>query len=130
MNRIWDGKNEEHRRIYERSARLILLLAMREEMPGAKVRFEHSIGQGLYMTVHGADLSAYKVRAIEKRMHEIAERDIPIVKSRWTREAAQKYFEEQGQMDTVRLLGYRPFAHFDVYTCDGMSEYFYGDSSM
>ena len=32
-----------------------------------------------------------------------------------------------GQEDTVRLLAYRPFDHFDVYTCDGLSEYFYGD---
>ena len=37
------------------------------------------------------------------------------------------YFAQQGQKDTVRLLAYRPFEHFDVYTCDGLSEYFYGD---
>ena len=78
-----DGRNEEHRRIYERSARLILLLALRDEMPGARVRFEHSIGQGLYMTVTGADLTATRVRALEKRMHEISRRNLPIVKTRW-----------------------------------------------
>ena len=127
MTRIWDGKNEEHRRIYERSARLILLLALREEMPGAKVRFEHSIGRGLYMTVSGGDLTASRVRALEARMHEIVKQDLPITKARWTREAAQAYFAKQGQDDTVRLLRYRPFAHFDVYTCDNLSEYFYGD---
>ena len=26
----------------------------------------------------------------------------------------------------MRLLTYRPFDYFDVYTCDGLSEYFYG----
>ena len=122
-----DGRNEEHRRIYERSARLILLLALRDEMPGARVRFEHSIGQGLYMTVTGADLTATRVRALEKRMHEISRRNLPIVKTRWSREEAQAYFAQQGQDDTVRLLRYRPFDYFDVYTCDGLSEYFYGD---
>lgn len=127
MKHVLDGRNEEHRRIYERSARLIVLLALREEMPGAKVRFEHSIGRGLYMTVEGASLTAAKVRAIEAKMHEIAERDLPIQKSRWTRENASAYFAKQGQDDTVRLLKYRPFEHFDVYTCDGLSEYFYGD---
>ena len=125
-----DGRNEEHRRIYERSARLILLLALRDEMPGAKVRFEHSIGQGIYMTVQGADLTATRVRALEKRMHEIVRRDLPIEKARWTREAAQAYFANQGQEDTVRLLRYRPFDYFDVYTCDGLSEYFYGDMAV
>ena len=47
-----NGRNEEDRRIYERSARLILLLALREVCPGATVRIEHSIGQGVYMNVH------------------------------------------------------------------------------
>ena len=120
-------RHEEDRRIYERSARLILLLAMRDICPGAKVRIEHSIGQGVYMNVSGVSLTAALVRRIEKRMRELAEADLPITKSRWTRSQAMDYFAAQGQKDTVRLLGYRPFEHFDVYTCDGLSEYFYGD---
>ena len=119
-------KMEESRRVYERSARLILLLAMRDVCPGAKVRIEHSIGYGVYMNAEGVSLTAALVRRIEVRMHEIAERNIPITKSRWTRRQAMDYFAAQGQEDTVRLLEYRPFDHFDVYTCDGLSEYFYG----
>ena len=122
-----DGRNEEDRRIYERSARLILLLALRDVLPGATVRFEHSIGRGIYMTVKGASLTAARVRAIEQRMHEISEQNLPITRARWTREEAKRYFAEKGQEDTVRLLRYRPFDYFDVYTCDGFSEYFYGD---
>lgn len=122
-----NGQHEEARRIYERSARLLVLLALRAVCPGARVRFEHSIGQGLYMNVEGVSLTASLVRAIEAEMHRIAERDLPIVRSRWTREAARAYFHAQGQEDTVRLLRYRPFDYFDVYTCDGLSEYFYGD---
>lgn len=53
MNKL-NGRNEEDRRVYERSARLILLLALRDVVPGAKVRFEHSIGHGIYMNVVGA----------------------------------------------------------------------------
>lgn len=121
-----DGRNEEDRRVYERSARLILLLALRELAPGARVRFEHSIGLGLYMNVTGISLTASLVRDIEQRMHEIAARDLPITMERWTREQASQYFAAQGQEDTVRLLRYRPFDYFNVYTCDGLSEYFYG----
>ena len=118
---------EEMRRTYERSARLLMLLAMREVLPGAKVRFEHSIGQGIYTTVEGADLTAALVRRIEEGMREIARRDLPIQKSRMSREEAMALFARQGQEDTVRLLTYRPYEFFDVYTCDGLSEYFYGD---
>lgn len=120
-------KHEEDRRIYERSARLILLLAMRDVCPGASLRIEHSIGHGVYMHVEGVSLTAALVGCIEQRMHAIAEKDYPIIKSRWTRQQAMAYFAAQGQEDTVRLLAYRPFEHFDIYTCDGLSEYFYGD---
>ena len=64
MNHL-NGKNEEDRRIYERSARLILLLALRDIAPGAKARFEHSIGLGLYLNVSGVSLTASLVRKIE-----------------------------------------------------------------
>ena len=120
-------KNEEARRIYERSARLILLLALRDVCPKATVRIEHSIGHGVYMDVEGVSLTAALVRRVEERMHEIVCRNLPIEKSRWTRRQAMDYFAAQGQTDTVRLLAYRPFEHFDIYTCDGLSEYFYGD---
>ena len=122
-----NARNEEERRIYERSARLILLLAMREVCPGAKVRIEHSIGFGVYMTMNGVSLTAALVRRIEEKMHEIVQQDQPIVKSRWTRAQAMDYFRSVGQDDTVRLLAHRPFDYFNVYTCDGLSEYFYGE---
>ena len=122
-----NARNEEERRIYERSARLILLLAVREVCPGAKVRIEHSIGFGVYMTMNGVSLTAALVRRIEEKMHEIVQQDQPIVKSRWTRAQAMDYFRSVGQDDTVRLLAHRPFDYFNVYTCDGLSEYFYGE---
>ena len=77
-------KYEEQRRIYERSARLILLLALRDVCPGATVRIEHSIGYGVYMNVEGVSLTASLVRSIEARMHEIADKDLPITKVKIT----------------------------------------------
>ena len=78
MNRL-NGKNEEDRRIYERSARLLLLLALRDIAPGAKARFEHSIGRGIYLNVSSVSLTASLVRRIEARMHELSRANLPIV---------------------------------------------------
>lgn len=121
-----NGYNEEDRRTYERSARLILLMALEQTVPGANVRFEHSIGRGIYMTVNGVSLTAALVRKIERCMHEIVLRDMPIVRERRTREDAIRIFVKQGRMDAVRLLGYRKFDYFDIYTCGNVSDYFYG----
>ena len=96
-----DGRNEEDRRTYERSARLILLLALRDAAPGARVRFEHSIGRGLYMNVTGAAVTAAFVRDVERRMRDIVQRNLPIVKSRWTREQAIDYFSRIDRKSVV-----------------------------
>ena len=81
MNRL-NGKNEEDRHIYERSARLLLLLALRDIAPGAKARFDHSIGRGIYLNVSGVSLTASLVRRIEARMHELSRANLPIVQPR------------------------------------------------
>ncbi|MBR5224644.1 MAG: nucleoside kinase [Clostridia bacterium] len=118
---------EERKRTYERSARLLFLLALRKIAPGAKVRFEHSIGHGIYMTAEGVEMTASLVREIENEMHRIQQMNWPIEKSTLSREEAMALFARQGQEDTVRLLTYRPYEFFNMYTCDGLSEYFYGD---
>ncbi len=125
---LLDYTNEEVRRMYERSARFLFLLALRDTMPGARARFEHSAGYGVYVQLRDEEaLNSLRVRRIEQRMRQLVEEDLPFVRTRWTREQAMTYFEQDGQADKVRLLGYRPYNHFDVYTCGGMSEYFYGE---
>ncbi len=120
--------DEEARRMYERSARFLLLLALREALPGARVRIEHSVGYGVYIAVEDKEcLSSLRVRRIEQHMRQIVQDDEPFVRTRWTRDQAMDYFRQEGQEDKLRLLAYRPVDYFDVYTCRGMSEYFYGE---
>ena len=121
-----NGRNEEDRRIYERSARLIFLLALRDVAPGAKVAFEHSLGNGVYLSFAGIQLNRAILARIEARMHEITEANHPIGTRRLSREEAVAYFTAMGRDDTVRLLRYRPFDYLDIVECDGYGEYFYG----
>ena len=100
-----DGRNEEDRRIYERSARLVLLLALREAAPGARVRFEHSIGRGIYLNVTGVSLTASLVRRIEAKMREVVRRDLPIVKSRLTREQAIAFGDGGNDVTMLQYAG-------------------------
>ena len=46
-------QDEEGRRIYERSLRFILLLAVHRCYPDVRVRIEHSIGFGMYLQLVG-----------------------------------------------------------------------------
>ena len=50
-------QDEEGRRVYERSLRLVLLLAAQRVMPGARLRIENSYGSGVLVTVRNASIS-------------------------------------------------------------------------
>ncbi len=118
--------NEEGRRIYERSLRFVLLIAARRLFPDYQVRIEHSIGQGVYIELDRMRLSQGDVESLEMMMHDIVAENLPFTRSRWSKEEAITYFQDEGDLDKARLLMYRPYDFFDIYTCGGMSEYFYG----
>ena len=118
--------HEEGRRIYERSLRFVLLIAVARRFPGYILRNEHSIGQGVYMELEGFRLSAADVNALEGLMRDIIQENLPFTLEKWSKEAAIAYFTEQGDLDKANLLSYRPFDYFNMYTCGGLSEYFYG----
>ena len=63
--------HEEGRRIYERSLRFILLLAVQRCYPEVRVRIEHSIGFGLYFEFTGKRVTQSDVLLIEDTMREI-----------------------------------------------------------
>ena len=119
--------DEEGRRMYERSLRFILLLAMRELHPAARVRVENSTQLGVRLTVDGVTMNVESVRHIENKMRELIAKDLPYEKMVISRKEAMALFKKQGEMDKVRLLAYRPHEHFQVYQCVGMPEYFYGE---
>ena len=120
-------KDEEGRRVYERSLRFVMLMAFEAEFPGVFVRCEHSFGQGVYMTVRGMKLTKEALDRIENRMRAIVESDIPFTLRPMTRAEAVEYYRARGDEDKEKILRYRPFEHFRMYECGGLMEYFYGE---
>ena len=119
-------RDEEGRRIYERSLRFVALLAFRRLMPGQVVRIEYSVGGGVFLHTPGHDLTAEEVTAVEAEMRCIVAEDLPFDKQEWSLDDAIAYFEEDGQADKVELLKRRTVPFFNMYSCGEMSEYFYG----
>ncbi|MDO5022341.1 MAG: nucleoside kinase [Eubacteriales bacterium] len=119
-------KDEEGRRIYERSLRFVLLIAAKRAFPHAKVRIEHSVGEGIYIVFEDWRLYPNDVKHLEGVMRDIIKEDLPFVKRRLSKKEAIEYFSATGDEEKSRLLAYRPYEHFNVYECGGVTEYFYG----
>ena len=118
--------DDEGRRIYERSLRFLMLMAARDVWPEYRLRIEHSLGKGLYITVRDHTVTAEELRKLNAAMRRLCRADLPFTVERWSRSRAVQYYASLGQEDTVRLLRYRPYQHIYMYSCDGHSEYFYG----
>ncbi len=119
-------RDEEGRRIYERSLRFVALLAFRRLMPGQQVRIAYSVGGGVFLHTPGRELTAADTDAIRDEMRRITADDLPFDKREWSLDDAIAYFAEDGQHDKVELLRRRPVPFFNMYECGGMWEYFYG----
>ena len=119
-------ENEEGLRIYERSLRFVMLLALRHLYPMQRVRIEYSVGYGVFVRLPGIELHRQDIVRIENEMRRLAEMDLVFEKKRWTKEDAIRYFTDEKQEDKVELLRRRPVPYFNMYSIDGMWEYFYG----
>ena len=124
--RLLTYADEEGRRVYERSLRFVFLCAARRALPGVRMRVEHSIRRGIYI-VPDAPVTQEAVDALKREMRAIIAADLPFEKRAISREDAKALFRARGELDKVRLLHYRPYEHFQLYECDGMPEYFYGE---
>lgn len=119
-------EHEEGRRIYERSLRFVMLLALKHLFPYEQVRIEYSVGYGVFVRLPGRVLHRQDIVRIENEMRRLVELDLPYEKKVWTREEAIDYFMDEQQPDKVELLERRPSPSFTMYAIDGMWEYFYG----
>ncbi|MBQ8161343.1 MAG: nucleoside kinase [Clostridia bacterium] len=121
--------SSEGRRIYERSLRFILLLALKKLFPGQRVRMEYSVSNGILVRMPGHALSSRDIADLDHLMAKLCLRDLPFLSQTWTTEKARAYFAREGQQDKVQLLRYRSLPTMQMYHCEGnddMWEYFYG----
>ncbi|MCE5343045.1 MAG: nucleoside kinase [Eubacteriales bacterium] len=119
-------QDEEGRRVYERSLRFLLLLAMHRLFPEMRVRILNSIGYGVYLRALGTEMDHATVHAVEAEMRRLVREDLPFEKEVWTREQAIAYFGNHNYPDKAEILAYRPEETIPMYRIGTMWEYFYG----
>lgn len=118
----------EARRIYARGLCFTLIKAVYELFPEAKVTIEHSINKGIYGEIYKErGLSREDIDAIEKKMKQIINDDIPFEKKTMGINDAIRVFKKYNQSDKIRLFKYRKKESIDVCKCGDMYGYFYGN---
>mgnify|MGYP006266004075 CR=1 FL=1 len=114
-------------RVYRRSLCFLLAMAAQDVCPDRHLVIGHSLGSGYYYHFEDAqDVEDDDIEQLERRMHELVEEDLPIVRRLISYTDAMKYFEEHGMHDTAMLLKHRNDAKIPVYTCGDMPDISHG----
>ena len=117
-----DGK-----RTYRRSVTLLLQKAV-DNLWGdsVHVRVFYSLGEGYYCELENDSIDDEKLAAIKSEMQRLVELNLPIEKNSVKTEEAEHRFRDRGMKDKERLLHYRRSSRVNLYSLDGMEDYFYG----
>lgn len=123
---FFDLSTEVGFKVYQRSLIFIMLLAAKELFPNGKVIVEHSLSKGLYCEFHlDYPLNAQDAKAVESRMREIVEEDLPIIKKTVSVEEAIKLFEAIGENEKVKLMKQMKRKTVNIYYCGNGYDYLY-----
>ena len=117
---------EQGLRVYRSSAAFLLTRAVREVFPNRKLIIRHSLSNGLFCEFLNYEPERKEVEKLQQCMEELVKRDLPFVRKVMPREEACRIFEQQDQMDKVKLLQSRQKDVVHVYELDGWYEYSYG----
>ena len=121
-----DRSSSEGNAIYARSARFILVLAVRNILGiEAEVITEHSMDKGVFCTIRNANVNKDIINKIEKEMKLIVEEDYKFTKLNVSRLDAIKYFKKMGKLDKVNVLKYISNTYINLYRIDDLYDYFY-----
>ena len=117
--------DEAGREVYTRTAQFVIFLAIRELWPQATAKISCTLGSSVYIQVDGA--KDFSVTALKAQVQKIISQEIPLIRKRISLEEAVERYTLEGQTDKARLLKWRNFDYFDVYTHGDFADYYYGE---
>lgn len=114
--------------IYQNSLTLIYLKAVYDVLGDFEVDIENSLNKGLFTEIKSdVPVTAAQVRVIEKRMHEIVAKNLPLERIELTKEEAEDFFIQSGRGGKIALLEENPYMKkIPFYSLDGYMDFFYG----
>lgn len=125
--KFYDRSSDYGNDVYLRSAKFILILAVRNILgKGAKIIFEHAQDGGIYCTISNKDIDEDIISSIENEMLNIVKQDYNFMKLNVSRLDAIKYFKKEKRNDNVSVLKYISNTYITLYRINDLYDYFHG----
>ncbi len=115
--------------IYQYSLSLIYLKAVKDTLgDDVRVEIQNSLNKGLYTEIKTKEpVTEEQVQAVENRMRELVDADLPFIKTVVDRDEAIRIIKEDGRTEKLRLLSETlGIKQVKFYTLNGYRNFFYG----
>lgn len=113
-------------RVYIHSLCMMLYYAITKTFSGASMRVEHSVSNGLFISIPGVEPTDDNARVLSAVMKRLVQQDIPFRFHVAPIAKAIEIFEEQGLRSKVLLLKTIDNIESTYYTLDDVADNFYG----
>lgn len=124
-----DAREGSGRRVYVRSLCFVLYKATADLFPTSRLFIEHPLSGGFYCNFKkkdGQPITDEDVKALQQRMQEIIDLDMPFRRTEATTDEALRVFKERHFSDKVQLLETCGQIYSDYYTLGDTVDYYYG----
>lgn len=125
---LLDTKNSAVTKIYQSTLRYLVIMAIRNLYPKARVIFNYSVSRSIFASVTnlGHPFLQSNLDEISLELQRLISLDLPINRYSVSKEEAINYYTELGYHDKVKLLKYRPEDNVHMYECNGYKNYMFG----
>lgn len=123
-----DIRTQSANLIFQYSLSLLFLKAAKDVLGKAQVGIMNSLNQGLYIDISTfEEITEEQVEAIDKRMREMVELDLPIKKTKVSVEKGISMMVDNGFSEKTKLLSENlNLKSMKFYSIDDYSDFFYG----
>lgn len=120
---FFDLTNKDANQIYING--LILLMAHAyKKLTHQSLKVNHSLDKGIYIKP-GKEIDPDLLEALNKKMHELVEQDLPIEKLNVSRLNAIEYYKKCKEFEKVRNMKYNSNTFSTLYKLEGSYNYLY-----
>ncbi len=113
-------------RVYSKSLKMVLYMAISELYGNIDVDFQATINRNQYFITPDFDLTEQKIQEIKEKMKEIVDANYPIEKKAMSVAEAEECYKESGDIDKLQNMANRIKSYTNVYFCNGYYNNFYG----
>lgn len=125
---LLDLKDAAVCRIYQSTLRYVILMAVKNVYPKARVIFNYSVSRSIFASVSnlGHAFLQEDLDKIAVEVNRIIACDYPIKRYSVSKPEASAYYKSIGSMDKVKVLKYRKEETVHMYECHEYKNYMFG----